>query len=177
MTVPGLPLPGYRTLRAGWPARRALRQSWAACRPDVVYVATEGPLGWSAVRLARRLGIPVLSGFHTDFPGYAEHYRLRWLRPLLLRYLRRFHNDTAGTLVPSAELCERLAARGFARLALLGRGVDGDLFTPARRSPGLRRAWGAADGDLVALYVGRLAPEKNVALAGQAYRAMRARGA
>src|SRR5262245_26644121 len=175
MTVPGLPLPGYRTLRAGWPARRALRQSWAACHPDVVYVATEGPLGWSAVSLARRLGIPVLSGFHTDFRGYAPHYGAGWLRPVVIRYLRGFHNRTAGTLVASDELGDQLRARGFRNLSVLGRGVDRELFTPRRRSYDLRHTWGVADGDVVALYVGRLAPEKNVGLAVEAYRAMRRR--
>jgi len=125
------------------------------------------------VGLARRLGIPALSGFHTDFRSYARHYRAGWLRPLVLHYLRRFHNRAVGTLVASAELGAQLGARGFRNLSVLGRGVDRELFTPARRSPGLRRAWGATDGDVVALYVGRLAPEKNVGLAVEAYRAMR----
>lgn len=64
--VRGLPLPGYKGLRFGLPSGRLLQASWLRQRPDVVYVATEGPLGWSAVRTARRLGIPVVSGFHTD---------------------------------------------------------------------------------------------------------------
>src|SRR5207245_1141712 len=58
------------------------------------------------------------------------------------------------------------------RLGVLGRGVDGGRFDPARRSAKLRASWGVADGDLVVLYVGRLAPEKNVELAVEAYRAM-----
>lgn len=173
LVVRGLPLLGYPTLRVGLPAGRVLRAGWTTRRPDVVYVATEGPLGWSAVRMARRLGIPVLSGFHTNFHGYARHYGLGWLQPLLVCYLRRFHNRTLGTLVASVDLRNQLRARGFTNLSVLGRGVDRELFTPARRSPALRRAWGVSGGDLVALYVGRLAPEKNIALAVEAYRAMR----
>ena len=171
--VPGVALPGYPQVRSGLPAARLLRRCWSLARPDVVYVATEGPLGWSAVRIARELGIPVVSGFHTNFHVYARHHRAGCLSPVVLRYLRRFHNRTSGTLVPTADLRAQLAVLGFENLSLLGRGVDGTLFDPARRSASLRAAWGAGDGDLVALYVGRVAPEKNVSLAVGAYHAMR----
>src|ERR1700752_4207767 len=85
--VAGLPLPGYKGLRLGLPAGDVMRRSWSQQRPDVVYVATEGPLGWSAVRIARRLGIPVFSGFHTNFHSYAKHYRMGWLQDVIFRYL------------------------------------------------------------------------------------------
>ena len=171
--VRGFPLPGYEALRFGLPAGARLHARWSSRRPDVVYVATEGPLGWSAVRTARRLGIPVLSGFHTNFHGYARHYRAGWLRQGVARYLRTFHNRTDGTLVPTHELRDHLRSAGFQKLTVLGRGVDGRLFNPARRSAALRRAWGASESDLVVLYVGRIAPEKNVELAVRAYHAMR----
>jgi len=170
--VRGLPVPGYHHVRVGLPAGQVLRTRWTARRPDVVYVATEGPLGWSAVRVARRLGVPIFSGFHTNFHVYARHYGAGRLHALVLRYLRRFHNQTAGTLVANEELRDRLHGLGFENLSVIGRGVDGQLFSPARRSSSLRRAWGASDDDLVALHVGRLAPEKNVPLAIEAYRAM-----
>jgi glycosyltransferase involved in cell wall biosynthesis len=91
---------------------------------------------------------------------------------LIFRYLCRFHNHTRGTLVPSAELREQLRARGITNVAVLGRGVDCRLFTPDRRCTFLRRTWGATENDLVALYVGRLAAEKNLGLAVESYRAM-----
>jgi len=170
--VRGVPLPGYRDVHVGLPAPRALRDRWTTHRPDVVYVATEGPLGWSAVRSAGRLGIPVFSGFHTNFHSYARHYRARGLQRAVLGYLRRFHNRTRGTLVASADLRTCLHAAGFKNLSVLGRGVDQRLFTPTRRSTLLRAAWGAAEDDLVVLYVGRLSREKNIPLAVEAYRAM-----
>jgi glycosyltransferase involved in cell wall biosynthesis len=170
--VAGLPLPGYPTLRLGLPAARALRGAWSADPPEVVYVATEGPLGWSAVAAARRLGIPALSGFHTNFQAYVRHYGAPWLGPVLLRYLRRFHNRTLGTLVATAELRDRLDAAGFRNVRVLGRGVDRALFSPARRSRALRRAWGAGEDDPVLIHVGRLAPEKNLGLAIDTYRAL-----
>jgi glycosyltransferase involved in cell wall biosynthesis len=170
--VPGLPIPGYKGVHVGLPARGLLHGCWAQHRPDVVYVATEGPLGWSAVRTSQRLRIPVWSGFHTNFDSYSKHYRLGWLQPLIFHYLCRFHNRTTGTLVPSVDLRDRLQAVGLHNVSVLGRGVDCQLFTPERRCAALRRMWGVSDSDLAVLYVGRIAPEKNLGLAVAAYRAM-----
>jgi len=171
--VAGVALPGYEEVRAGLPASGTLWRLWTRRRPDAVYVATEGPLGWSAVRTAERLGVPAFSGLHTKFAEYARHYRVGWLAPAIRRYLCRLHNRTRGTLVASAELGDQLRAAGFRNVSVLGRGVDSERFDPARRSLALRASWRAGEGDPVALYVGRLAPEKNVPLAIEAYRAMR----
>jgi glycosyltransferase involved in cell wall biosynthesis len=141
-------------------------------RPEVVYVATEGPLGWSAVRTAQHLGIPVFGGFHTNFHCYSKHYYAGWLQPLIFRYLCWFHHRTRGTLVPSFELHDRLQAMDLKNVSVLGRGVDSQLFTPERRCAALRHKWGVSDNELVVLYVGRIAPEKNLGLAIAAYRAM-----
>ena len=170
--VRGLPLPGYKGVHVGLPARGVLQGRWMQHRPDVVYVATEGPLGWSAVRTAQRLEIPVFSGFHTNFHSYSKHYRLGWLQPLIFHYLCRFHHCTSGTLVPSVDLRDRLQAVGLHNVNVLGRGVGYQLFTPERRCASLRRTWGVSESDLAMLYVGRIAPEKNLGLAVAAYRAM-----
>ena len=131
--VRGLPLPGYQGLRFGLPAGRRLRARWLQQCPDVVYVATEGPLGWSAVRTARRLEIPVVSGFHTNFHSYARHYGAGWLQHVIFRYLCAFHNRTLGTLVPSAALRDRLQSLGVKHVNVLSRGVDSGLFNPQCR--------------------------------------------
>jgi len=170
--VRGLPLPGYNRLQFGLPAGGVLKRLWTEQRPDVVYVATEGPLGWSAVRTARRLNIAALSGFHTNYHSYSRHYRLGCLESLVLRYLRRLHNGTCGTMVPSIDLRNRLQALGFKNVTFLGRGVDSSLYAPERRCTELRRSWGLSDRGLAVLYVGRIAPEKNLPVAVEAYRAM-----
>jgi len=171
--VRGLPLPGYRKLQFGLPAGRSFNHAWTCNRPDVVYIATEGPLGWSAVCTARQLGIPAFSGFHTNYHSYSRHYHLGCLERLVLKYLRAFHNRTIGTLVPTTDLRDRLQALGFKNVSFMGRGVDSQLFRPQRRSSELRRDWGVSDTDLAILYVGRLAPEKNLAVAVDAYRSMK----
>jgi glycosyltransferase involved in cell wall biosynthesis len=171
--VRGFPLPGYQGLQFGAPAGRLLRQSWRHQRPAAVYVATEGPLGWSAIRAARKLGIPVVSGFHTNFHRYCKHYGLGRLQDLALRYLRSFHNHTECTLVANEDLRARLQDAGFHRVNILERGVDSQLFSPQRRCPELRREWGVSDQDRVLLYVGRVAAEKNLDLAIETYRVIK----
>jgi glycosyltransferase involved in cell wall biosynthesis len=172
----GLPLPGYRGLQFGLPSSRLLRSAWTQHRPDVVYVATEGPLGWSAVRTSHRLGIPVFSGFHTNYHSYSRFYRLGWLEHLAFRYLCSFHNRTTGTLVATTDLRDRLQGFGVKNVSVLGRGVDSKLFAPGRRSSELRYNWGLSDSDIAVLYVGRVAPEKHLRVAVEAYRAMERRG-
>jgi glycosyltransferase involved in cell wall biosynthesis len=171
--VRGLPLPGYQGLQFGLPAGRLLRRSWRNRPPAAVYVATQGPLGWSAVRAARSLGIPIFSGFHTNFHQYCKHYGVGWLQTLALQYLRWFHNQTECTLVSNEELRAQLQSAGFNNVSILERGVDSQLFTPQRRCSELRREWGISDEDLVLVCVGRVAAEKNLQLAVEAYRAMR----
>lgn len=173
LLTPGLPIPRYPELRFGLPAGTALRAAWRERRPDVVHIATEGPLGFSALAAARRLDIPVLSTFHTNFHAYSRHYGAGWLKRSIERYLRWFHNRTAATLVPTRELADELAALGFRAVGVLSRGVDTALFNPARRSDALRAAWGAGPEDPVCLVVGRLAPEKNLELAFAAFAALR----
>lgn len=130
----GWALPGYPGLQWGEVSMHSLLRRWRKLRPDVLYIATEGPLGLSALRAARRLDIPVVSGFHTNFPQYSGQYGLGLLARLLTHYLRWFHRRTIATLVPSASQRLELERRGFERLALMARGVDACLFNPDRKS-------------------------------------------
>ena len=152
MLVRGAALPKYPGLRFGFPAGRQLKRLFETRRPDAVYVATEGPLGWSAVRTARQLGIPVATGFHTRFDAYAGAYGLGPLTPLVRYWLRRLHNASGATVVPTPELREWLERHGFQRVRVVARGVDTKLFDPARRRQKLRDRWGIAEGGLAVIY-------------------------
>ncbi|MBL8346659.1 MAG: glycosyltransferase family 1 protein [Rubrivivax sp.] len=172
--VAGMPIPQYPHLRLGMPSGALLRRHWQERRPDVVHVATEGPLGYSAVQAARRLAIPVTSDFRTNFDAYTGHYGLTWLRRPILGYLRTFHNRTAATTVPTAALKHRLRGEGFRNLHVVSRGVDVGHFDPALRSEDLRMAWQAQPPAPVVLYVGRLAAEKNLGLLVRSFLAVQA---
>ena len=166
----GANLPRYPGLKFGLPATGMLLRHWRENPPDAVYVATEGPLGWSALRAARRLGIPVASGFHTRFDEYMRDYGLRWLQPVALRWMRHFHNLADATLVPTEELRRFLDGHGFRHAQRLARAVDTQLFDPARRDLALRAKWGIGEEQLAVIHVGRIAAEKNLDLAVQAFR-------
>jgi glycosyltransferase involved in cell wall biosynthesis len=171
--VRGLPIPGYAGLKFGLPAPRLLRRLWRKDRPDVVQVATEGPLGASAIAAARALGIPVVSEFHTNFHAYSRHYGFAWLEGIVAAHLRRLHNRSRMTLVPSRQLGAELQRQGYGNIRVVARGVDTALFNPARRSAALREAWNVSENDLVVAHVGRLAPEKNLPLVLKTFDAIR----
>ena len=172
LLVRGAALPRYPGLRFGLPAMRALGRHWRQSRPDAVYVATEGPLGWSAARVAARLGIPVATGLHTRFDQYMRDYGMPWLEGTALAWMRRFHNRADATLVPTLELARFLRAHGFERVVRLARAVDTAQLSPERRDEALRATWGAGPDTPIAIHVGRIAPEKNLALAVRAFRAI-----
>lgn len=168
----GLPIPRYPQLKMGLPARRALVRHWSLHRPDVVHIATEGPLGWSALLAALQLKLPVTSDFRTNFHAYSQHYGIGWLKRPILAYLRKFHNRTACTMVPTEHLRRELEAEGFRDVHVVARGVDTQAFNPGARSDALRAQWGAQPGTRVVACVGRLASEKNLDLLVQAFEAM-----
>lgn len=170
LLVPGLPIPGYPAMRFGLPALHTLHRHWQANRPDAIYIATEGPLGWSALRVARKLGIAVATGFHTRFDQYTRDYGVGFLQPLALGWMRRFHNRSDATLVPTCELADFLRAERFSDVVHQPRAVDTRRFDPARRSTDLRAGWGLGEHDLAVVYLGRIAAEKNLALAIRAFR-------
>lgn len=170
-----LPLPGYPEVRVGLPKKAKLVRRWTKKRPDVVYVATESPLGFSAIKAANKLGIPVAAGFHTNFHHYMQDYRLGKMRQSAMAYLRRIHTMATCTVVPSEDVRGMLAGEGFADVRVVGRGVDTRLFSPEKRCAELRMSWGARSGTPVVMIVGRVAPEKNLALAMKTFQAMQAR--
>jgi glycosyltransferase involved in cell wall biosynthesis len=176
LLVPGVPIPSYRGLRFGLPLGGMLCARWRQQRPHAVYIATQGPLGRVALNCARQFGIPVLTGFHTQFHQYSRYYGLGLLMRPIVNSLRRFHNRADATLVPTTALQSELARDGFRNLRVFSRGVDTGLFSPARRCPHQRQRWGCGENTLVALYVGRLAAEKNIDLAFAAFAAMAGTG-
>lgn len=168
----GLPIPRYPHLKMGVPSKKALVELWSLRRPDLVHIVTEGPLGWSALQAAKRLKLPVTSDFRTNFHAYSQHYGVGWLHRPIVAYLRKLHNQTLCTFVPTEGLRQNLLAHGFENLKVAARGVDTTLFSPAKRSTALRRQWGATDATRVVLSVGRLAAEKNLATMVAAYEAL-----
>lgn len=149
-----IPCPTYPEIRLAILPGRRLARMIEAWQPCVIHVATEGPVGFAARRYCRKRGLPFTTSFHTRFPEYIEarvRIPARWIYPAL----RRFHTKASGIMVATETLRADLAARGFGRLMLWGRGVDVELFKPRDKSF-------LSDPRPIYLYVGRVAVEKNI---------------
>ncbi len=156
-------LPFYKELFLPLPPFGKVRRSIDAFVPDLVHVATEATLGLSILRHVLKRKLPTVSSFHTNFDQYMAHYRVGWTRGTIWRYLRWFHNRTRETYVPSRATISELEARGFERMVLWPRGVDGTLFRPDRQGRAtVRQTLGFTPEDTVIGHVSRIAAEKNV---------------
>jgi len=97
-------------------------------------LSTPDILGTRAQTFAKRIGVPVVASLHTRFETYFEHYGLGWARPLAEAHLRRFYRRCDHVLAPTpAIVAELKRVRGDEAVSLWSRGVDRDLFSPARR--------------------------------------------
>ena len=153
-----LPMPGYAEIELSLAFRGKVSRLIDNLRPDAVHIATEGPLGWAARNYCLRRRLPFSSAYHTQFP---EYLRARAPVPLGLTYaiLRRFHTAATWCLTPTARVDEVLTARGFTNTVVWQRGVDTELFNPARRiEAGPKMPWPRP----IFLHVGRVAVEKNL---------------
>lgn len=148
-------LPSYPSIRLAVPPPGAVARRIEAAAPDVVHIATEGPIGHLARRHCRRSGRRFTTSFHTRLADYAA---ARWPIPadVTWSWLRWFHNAGSATMAATPSLIAELQGRGFRTVLRWPRGVDVDLFRPRPSADlGLPRP--------VFLGVGRLAVEKNVA--------------
>lgn len=152
-----MPLPGYSEIRLAMLPRFGTRRTLSDFAPEVVHIATEGPIGWSARSWCKANGVPFTSAFHTRFPEYAAvrtGLSVNRFWPLM----RRFHGPSRAVLVSTPSLADELAQQGITQTRLWTRGIDRDLFVPGHEPlPEL--------ADLprpIMLNVGRVAIEKNL---------------
>ncbi len=150
-------MPGYNEIRLAVLPRFGTRRSLTAFQPDVVHIATEGPIGWSARAWCLARGMPFTTAFHTRFPDYAA-VRTGLAADRFWPLMRRFHAPARAVLVSTPALQRELAQRGLPQGRLWSRGIDRTLFHPGHAPlPELAGLHGP-----IQLYVGRVAAEKNL---------------
>ncbi|MGH6681085.1 MAG: glycosyltransferase family 4 protein, partial [Bradyrhizobium sp.] len=123
--------------------------------PCAIHVTTEGPIGQTFARYCARRGIPFTTCYHTNFPEYLKKYA-HIQEALSFAFLRRFHRRSSRLLAATPTLEAKLRKRGFTMpMARWSRGVDLHLFHPRPKQN--------RDKPIpIALYVGRVAKEKNI---------------
>jgi phosphatidylinositol alpha 1,6-mannosyltransferase len=170
LRVASVPFPPYPAIRLSIPRFHTVQRFLDGFGPDLVHVATEGPLGFVGRRYALEHGVPLVTSAHTDFPQYCRYYGAPSLQPLAWRFLAWFHRPAALTHAPGGAMQRALTERGVRHVVRWGCGVDVEHFRPGRRGFGHRRALGLREDAVLVLHVGRLAREKDVDVLLQGWR-------
>jgi len=157
----GMPFLLYPELKISWPSRNRIKSTLDKFNPDVIYLPTPLSIGMAGLKYAKRNGIPIVSTYHTNFPQYLRYYHLDSLQKAVWKYLRWFHSFSQINFCPSMETIEQLQNHGINNLDLSNNGIDCAVFSPEIRSEELRKLF-APEGEVLLLYVGRVAPEKDL---------------
>ena len=160
--IASAPMPGYTEVRIATTSAATLRRRIDEFAPDVIHLASPMILGGRAVVAAQKAGVPTVAVYQTDIPGYTARYGMPFLENASWQLLRDVHNRATLNLAPSTATRDQMLEHGIERVHLWRRGVDTSLFSPSLRSARLRARYADPEEKLV-VYVGRLAPEKQVA--------------
>ncbi|OTG84759.1 glycosyltransferase family 4 protein [Acinetobacter sp. ANC 4648] len=167
-------IPKYSDMQFGWPQYLKISQVISDFSPNVIHIVTEGPLGFTALHVAKTKNIPVSSAFHSPFQELSRFFDLAFLVKPIQKYLCWFHNNTQLTCVPSQDTKQALINFGVTcPLVVVGQGIDIEKFSAKYRSKALRQQWEACEDTTVMLYVGRLSPEKEINVLIDAYYAIK----
>jgi glycosyltransferase involved in cell wall biosynthesis len=155
---PGLfaavPVPFYREIRLAIPGRRRVTELVRSFAPDIVHVATEGPIGLAVRAFCQRNRWRFTTSYHSKFPEYLQELA-RVPAGWTYRFMRWFHSASSSVMVSTPSLEAELTARGFGNIRRWSRGVDLALFYPRPK------AW-TEHKRPVLLYAGRVSKEKNI---------------
>ncbi|MCY1646778.1 glycosyltransferase family 1 protein [Caulobacter sp. SL161] len=164
VSVPSVTIPFRRDYRLALGLPAAVRRDVEAFAPDLIHLSAPDLLGAAALKLGRRLKTPVVASLHTLFDSYLDYYGLGGLRALARRRLWQFYGACDFVMTPTPAIGEELRAQNLGvQVRTWARGVDADLFNPARRSAAWRAAQGFDPDRPVIVFLGRLVMEKGLA--------------
>ncbi len=151
-----IPCPTYPEIPLSWTTASRIGRRIEQFGPDAIHIATEGPLGHAARRYCMRRGYRFTTSYHTRFPEYLhERVPVPGVKELAHRFLDRFHRTSDSIMVATPSIEEVLRKRGLDRIKRWSRGVDTTVFRP-------RNGVSLSGERPYSLYVGRVAPEKNI---------------
>ena len=133
---------------------------------DLIHIHTPFVAHYLGLKLARLLDLPCLETYHTFFEDYMHHY-LPWVprqiaRKLAIGVSRRQCNAVSAVIAPSHPMLEALRGYGVKSSAeVIPTGLQEKSFEPSDGA-GFREKYGIAANRPMALFVGRVAHEKNI---------------
>jgi len=157
-----LPVPFYPEMNISppWPT---VDTEVRAYKPDLIHLVNPVSLGLAGLRVAKFYETPVLASYHTDVPGFAEHWKLGFLSDTIYRYARWIHNRVDLNVCPSEFTRRQLYEHNFERVEIWRGGVDVELYNPNKRSQEMRMRLSDNEPDRpLLLYIGRVSVEKRI---------------
>ena len=177
VSVPSFAIPTRPEYRIATGLPNSARERLKAFRPTLFHIAVPDVLGYQALKLAKQWGVPAVASYHTRYDTYLRFYGLGLLEKLGQRYLRSFYNKVRRVYPPSESMAGIIRETGqSSHVEVWARGVDSDLFSPAKRDRKWRRAVGLADDEIAVSFAGRLVKEKNIAIVVRVLAALKAKG-
>lgn len=156
------PFWAYPQLQLARPDGAWATRELAAFRPTLVHAATPFGVGLGGRSAARRLGVPLVTSYHTSLSAYAKFYHLGALSAPGWAFLRWFHNSGRRTYCPTRAIERELVDHAFTGTRIWSRGIDAEHFSPSFRSAALRAELGVGDDTFLVTYIGRIALEKGL---------------
>ncbi|UOY94367.1 glycosyltransferase family 1 protein [Ectobacillus sp. JY-23] len=156
-----IPLALYPECRLAIPNPMRLKRDLLQFKPDIIHVATPFNMGLCGMYYAKKLNIPLVGSYHTDFDAYLQYYKMEFFSNMLWNYLKWFHSSLQKTFVPSLETLKQLKRKGFCDLHIWSRGVDCSLYHPHYDANIVRERY-HIKAEHIICWVGRIAPEKDI---------------
>lgn len=151
----------YPECRIAFPNLLQIKSELQLFSPDIIHVATPFNIGLCGIYFSKKLNIPLVGSYHTNFDHYLHYYDLHFLSKIHWKYMLWFHRTCRKLFVPSTETFLQLKHHGFSNLELWPRGVDCQLYHPYYDKNAVQCHY-STQGKYLLTYVGRLAPEKDI---------------
>jgi glycosyltransferase involved in cell wall biosynthesis len=161
--IPSMAFPGRGEYRFPLGLSPRVRKDLAKFKPNIIHVSSPDASCHRAVSWAHNRRLPVLASVHTRFETYFRYYNMAWLEPAIEAIMRRFYRRCDALVAPSESMAQVLRdQRMNYDVSIWSRGVDREIFNPARRNLEWRRSYGIGDEEVVVGFLGRLVMEKGL---------------
>lgn len=161
-----IPMPFYTELDLAFPPSSLMEDFVHENKPDLIHISTPGPVGMAGRKIAKKLAIPMLGTYHTDFPAYIrdntgsqllKRATDLWMRCFYKPFIHVFSRSQAYTYIMQHDI-------GVApeKISYIRAGTNLERFAPRHKNTDIWNSYGTKKDSVKILYVGRITKEKNV---------------